>query len=418
VNLINTENAFLSAFLYFKETDNQANIWSKTVCRSLQSQDFTKASYRLGQLLEPSTLFEVAYVTKTPIESLSNLDYSLEGPIKDIKDKIMNISYLSPVEVLNVAYSLAAISRFELSSKILHNIDIKHLINEELIHYYYLSFFLKNRLTEEESCEEEFSSMKNILENQTFSEPVSLKVATQAIVWHIKEKTISSDLYKWYIKIGLDAVKVLGEGKTFSEKMALSAFHRAYAMVPAEEMLVEETRNEMEKALYYAKAAVPSNDLEVCRKLNAIKTCYESELKERLYLSKEYEQAERAGSDLIDTDPNWSISYHEMADVYMHTEQFEKALSMFNKAQEIGLPRITYTHFMMGYCLNSLGRKQEALISFLKTLEVDSTNLSAGINGYNISKEIKHDSFDKFKMYLDQWEKEGILGKEEKVYIK
>ncbi|MGJ3194893.1 tetratricopeptide repeat protein, partial [Peribacillus frigoritolerans] len=132
----------------------------------------------------------------------------------------------------------------------------------------------------------------------------------------------------------------------------------------------------------------------------------------------EYEQAERAGSDLIDTDPNWSISYHEMADVYMHTEQFEKALSMFNKAQEIGLPRITYTHFMMGYCLNSLGRKQEALISFLKTLEVDSTNLSAGINGYNISKEIKHDSFDKFKMYLDQWEKEGILGKEEKVYIK
>jgi tetratricopeptide (TPR) repeat protein len=325
---------------------------------------------------------------------------------------------LSPVEVLNVAYSLAALSRYELSSKILRNIDIKHLINEELIHYYYLSFFLKNRLTEEESCEEEFSNMKNILENQTFSEAVSLKVATQAIVWHIKEKTISSDLYKWSIKIGLDAVKVLGEGKTFSEKMALSSFHRAYAMVPPEEMLVEETRNVMEKALYYAKSAVPSNDLEVCRKLNAIKTCYESELKERLYLSKEYEQAERAGSDLIDTDPNWSISYHEMADVYMHTEQFEKALSMFNKAQEIGLPRITYTHFMMGYCLNSLGRKQEALISFLKTLEVDSTNLSAGINGYNISKEIKHDSFDKFKMYLDQWEKEGILGKEEKVYIK
>ncbi|MDO7484927.1 hypothetical protein Q5O89_01165 [Peribacillus frigoritolerans] len=336
--MINTENAFLSAFLYFKETDNQANIWSKTVCRSLLSQDFTKASYRLGQLLEPSTLFEVASVSKIPVESLSNLDYSLEGPIKDIKDKILNVSYLSPVEVLNVAYSLAAISRFELSSKILRNIEIKHLINEELIHYYYLSFFLKNRLTEEASCEEEFSNMKNIFENQTFSEVALLKVATQAIVWHIKEKSISSDLYKWYIKIGLDAVKVLGEGKTFPEKIALSAFHRAYAMVPAEEMLVEQTRNEMEKALYYAKSAVPSNDLEVCRKLNAIKTCYESELKERLYLSKEYEQAERAGSDLIDTDPNWSISYHEMADVYMHTEQFEKALSMFNKAQEIGLP--------------------------------------------------------------------------------
>lgn len=414
--MFKTENAFLSALIHLKETDNKSNIWSQTVCRAFQSHNFNETSYTLGQVLEPSILYEVSTVTNIPIKNLIKLDYVSDGPIKLIQNYLTNIKVISPIEKLNVAYSLTALSRCEYALHILQIIDSNQLSNEDKIHYYLLQFILKNRL-DINSYETEFQKMKVLLEENNFSDIIQLKISTQAIVWQMKQKRVSEELFKWYVKKGLESVKTIRNGSNFKEHIALSNFYRAYAMIPADNLLIKETRIEMEKALYYANISTPNNELEKYRKLDSIKTCYESELKEHLYLSKNYTEAERAGFDLINLDPNWSISYHEMADLYLKLDKTNEALAMFEKSKEIGLPRITYTHFMMGYCLNTLNRKEESLFEFIKTLEMDSTNISAGINGYNIAKELNHNLVKTFKTYLDRWEQEGILENEHKEYL-
>ncbi|KYG37539.1 hypothetical protein AZF08_23270 [Bacillus gaemokensis] len=410
------ENAFLSAIIHLKETDENSNIWSKTVCRSFKFHALDDPSYTLGQILEPSILFEVSEVTKIPIEKLVKLDYVSEGPIQRIQNRLSVINELSPLEKLNLAHNLLSISRYEYTSHILQLINPEQFSVQEKLRYYYLRFLLKNRL-DEMSYELEFNKMKELLEGNNFPETIRLKIATQAIVWELKQKRIGNELFQWYIDQGISSRRKIKEGNNFSEHIAVSSFHRAFAMIPAEKKEENETREEMQKALYYANLAQATNDLEECRKLDAIKTCYESELKEHLYLSKNHNQAERAGYDLIATDPNWSISYHEMAEFYLKMNKPEKALSMFEKAKEIGLPRVTFTHFMLGYCLNLVGRKEESLNEFLQTLKLDSTNISAGINGFNIAKEINHDLQQVFKKYLETWEKENLLDEEHKSYL-
>ncbi|SDW44512.1 hypothetical protein SAMN05444487_103168 [Marininema mesophilum] len=409
------DNAFLSAILHVREVDQQSNIWTKSVCRSLESQDFNRVPYHLGQLLEPSVLHEVSHVTRISNHHLTNLGYESEGPMKSIQDRITQRSDASPVEKLNLVYCLVSLSRFELAMHILSSLHPNQLRHEDKIYLYFIQFLIKNRLSQ--PFQSDFMAMKVLLEENSLPDLIRLKVSTQAIVWEMKQRALGEELFNWYVDQGLDTCKRLKEKEGLSEQLGLSSFYRAYAMVPAAKQLVKETREEMEHALHFANIAKPTNRLEECRKLDAMKTCFESELKEHLYLSKDYEQAERAGFDLIQTDPHWSISYHEMAEVYMKLNKIEEALSMFRKSAEVGLPRITFTHFMMGYCLGELNREEEAIGEFIRTLEIDASNISAGINGYNLAKKIGHHREDTFKSHLTRWEEEGILKEDHKQHI-
>ncbi|SFS95619.1 tetratricopeptide repeat protein [Marininema halotolerans] len=407
-----SENAFLSAILHLKEVDHRSNIWTKSVTRSYASHNFNRIPYHLGQLLEPSVLHEVSHETGISVSQLKMVDYETQGPMREIQDRIARQSDLSPVEKLNVVYCLVSLSRYERAVDILSTLHPDQLRQEDQIYLSFIQFLIKNRLSL--PYQSDFIAMREALGQKNLSDVMRLKVCTQAIVWELKQKALGEELYTWFVNEGLKTCDRLKEKEALSEQLALSSFYRAYAMIPAAKQLVKETREEMEKALYFAKAAKPSNPLESCRKLDAMKTCFESELKEHLYLSKDYEQAERAGFDLIQTDPDWSISYHELAEVYMKVNKLEEALAMFQKSKEIGLPRTTFTHFMMGYCLGELHREDEAIDAFIHTLTIDPTNLSAGINGYNLAKKIGHAQEDTFKSYLTKWEEAGILKDEHK----
>lgn len=408
-------DSFLSAILHVKEVDRNPNIWTMSVCRAFETHSFNKTPYHLGQLLEPSILYEVSSVTGISLDQILNLDYPSNGPMKFLQERLANIHDTTPVEKLNLAFRLIALSRFKLASHTLSLIQSDHLQIEDRVYFHLLRFLVKNRLSQ--PFNDEFYAMKKLFEENTLPNILQLKISAQAIVWEMKQRGVGQELFDWYTKRGLEASDKVKAEKSFSNLLALSTFHRAYAMVPANDQLIEETRKEMKNALDYATLAKPQNRLDECRKLDALKTCYESELKEHLYLSRNYDRAEQAGFNLINTDPNWSISYHEMGELYLKLNKVDQALSMFRKAAELGLPRITFTHFMLGYYLSELNREEEAISEFIRTLEIDPSNISAGINGFNLSRKIKHHSEKLFQSYLERWENEGILKKEQKEFI-
>ncbi|MDX8360675.1 hypothetical protein [Cytobacillus sp. IB215316] len=406
------DNAFLSAILHLKEVDNISSLWTQGVCRTIEHE----IPFHLGQVLEPSTLVEVSRVTQLPLEKILKLDYETSGFMRDIKDNISNMSSLSSIEKLILSYRLTYIARYDLAISIFSSINIDDLVVQNKIQYYFLKFILQNRQNQNQH-EKEFTKMMELFEVHTLPESQILMVCSNAIVWKLKAKSIGEKLFNWFVEYGLKTAESLGEGRDFKEHIALSQFYRAYAMIPAEDLLINETRKEMEKSLYFANLAVPKNSWQEYRKSDAIKTIYESELKEHLYVSKNLQAAEKAGRNLLSLDPNWSISYHEVAEVFLASNQVEKALEMFEKSLHVGLPRLIFTQYMIGHCLGTLKREEEAIDAFVKTLKLDTYNISAGINGYNFAKKLNHHTEGIFKSFLDKWEEKGVLEAKHKEFI-
>ncbi|WLR41710.1 tetratricopeptide repeat protein [Bacillus carboniphilus] len=406
------DNAFISALLHIKETDHLSSIWTRGVCRTIQYQ----IPFHLGQVLEPSTLIEASKVIPIDTRHLMNLEYETDGPMLKIKQEIENSSSLSSLERLILSYRLTYLARFDLAASMHSLVDINKLTAEEQIRHYLLKFVLLNRQDQTNNVEE-FTKMKNLFESHLLPNYLFLTIASNAIVWELKKKSIGESLFNWFVEKGFNIVDDMGDGKTFTDHIALSQFFRAYAMIPAESLKINETREAMKKSLYFAELADPKNDWEEYRKSDAIKTIYESEIKEHIFVSKNLEEAEKSGHHLLKLDPNWSISYHEMADVYFAKNEIEKALNMFEKSLEVGLPRLVFTQYMIGYCLGTLQREEEAIEAFKKTLNLDPNNISSGINGYNLARKMNHSTEGYFKSILDEWTHKGILNEEHKEYI-
>ncbi|MCS1351750.1 M48 family metallopeptidase [Mechercharimyces sp. CAU 1602] len=406
------QSSFLSAILHLKEETNDTSIWCKNICRALPeynfSFDFTRVPYHLNQVMEPTTLFEVAQVANLSLEQVSRLEYPLDGPIETLQKNWENRSHFSPLEQLNIAFHLTAISRFEQAWSILTSMDRYQLTPCAQLYFYLLTFVIKNRLGVI-AVDEEFTSIKHIITENTIPASIQLNMSSQAIVWYIKQKSVKSSLYQWFVQCGLQAKEKLSHSVDFQDYISLSTFHRAYAMIPAEEKKVEETREIMKLALHYAMIATPRTPLEEVKRADAMKTAYESEVKEHLYLSRQFSLAEQAGRNLIELDPHWSISYQELAEVYSHFKRFDEALDMYHKAATIGLPRLTFSHFMSGYTLSQLQRDDEAIAAYQKTLDLDPENISAGVNALQLARKTNHPDSSKLELLLQKWDEEGIL---------
>ena len=412
------DNSVLNAVLHYSEKEDDANsIWVQSIYRGLKFCNFDEANYRISQLLEPSFLTEVSRSVSVSLKKLNEFEYDVGGPASKIRWMLDMLQWATPIQRLNLARCLSATSRYSMARKIIKNISPSDLLKHEQFLFHISKFIIDNRIGDVQTHDAEFEAIKALMEGGVLCDTSLLEAASQVIVWNIKTSSISKSTAVLFAEKGLKVAQALKDSDDTIERLALSSFYRAYAMIPASEQDVEMTRHYMIKSEHFADTANPETPLHYTMAQNAKKTVLESTLKEMLYIAHDIEAADEVSLKLVDLDSNWSINYHERAEVFLKTKNYAKSLQLFIEALRIGLPRISVSQYMIGACQQQLGKIEEAVASFQKTLSLDENNISAGISGHNIAKEKSHPSYEFFKDTLLRWNENGILAQEHKEMI-
>ncbi|WP_112179027.1 tetratricopeptide repeat protein [Agrobacterium tumefaciens] len=411
-------DTFSEAVLQFKESENSSN-WEKAVSRGLSAHGFDEVPYPTTQFMEKSVLAEVALLNGLTERQVLRFEYSLETPAKSLKWLLDEVQWATPVQRINLAACLASTARYEVAEEVLGLVQPDRLFDDQKFSYLMLKFAIENRLETGVSHTPEFSRLKDMASVGRLKPSQILDASGQAIVWHIKTGSLTNDLFTWFQAAGLEnATKMAaGDGQTFREMISLSCFWRAHAMIPGQAGDAERTREEMKKAELFARNAKAQTKPQECTATDAIKTVLESSLKEYQYLRKDLDGAERIGLQLIELDPNWSVSYHELASVYSAQGRLPEALNLYRKAATVGMPRRSFSEFMIGSCLAEIGDIAPALDAFEATLRIDDTNVSAALNGHKLASSHAKERAEFFDAFLRKWDEAGLLTKDNKEFL-
>jgi tetratricopeptide (TPR) repeat protein len=263
------------------------------------------------------------------------------------------------VKAVNLASALISISRFSLATRIIDDIPTEKLSARDRFEIAMLNFVIQNRYGNRTGMEKALAVMKACIEAGGIQAARILNAASQAVVWYMKSKAISKELFNWYVTQGVKLAKYAhGKPPEYINSAALSAWYRAVAMVPAERGDGLQTRDYMKKAKTTAITAIECSNEVYDQHL--IKTCYESTMKEYMYVEKDFEKVEENVTALINLDPAWSISYGDLADAYHKFGYLYKAAEWYEKAGRIGPPYVGHHLFSVAMLWEQLGKPQRA----------------------------------------------------------
>ncbi|MGV2069016.1 tetratricopeptide repeat protein [Agrobacterium sp. 22-226-1] len=407
--MINTNDAFANTILNCELTGEPVSKWCQTVAQAINLHNFDDVPYPTTQFLEPSVLLEVSALSGMSVDHINSFEYSLAATASRLKWLLDLTDVATPVQRVNLAAAMASTARYQTAIQVLATVPIHRLYPPEVALYYLIKFAVENRIGLVSSHDDDFAMLKALIDDGELPDHRILDVSAQAIVWNIKTGGVSSSLLKWFVARGDKAVTALGIGRDCREKISLSSYHRAYAMIPAQNGEVAETRRIMRLAEQFAHEADGYRWIDEANVFEARKTVLESSLKEMIHLAKDLDEAERIGLRLIEMDPLWSISYHELAEVYLAQENYAAALKCYEKALEVGLPRLTFSHYMVGACLAKEERLSEALPAFEATLALDPSNISAGLQALLAARRIAPDLVPTFTKRIENWNQQGLL---------
>ncbi|MDI2590148.1 hypothetical protein NYP20_15045 [Pseudomonas sp. N3-W] len=406
------DDAFSRAMFFYDDSGVHQTNWSRSVCAGLAEQNFDEVPYRVPQLLEPSTLVEVAQRHAIGVDELEFFSYAMDGPVAKVKWLAEMLEWAPPVQKLSLAQCLAASCRYRFANQVLAKIPYDALFPDQRVTYHLTRFAIHNRLEITASHQDDFTALKALMQAHRLSPARVLDVCSQAIVWKLKGNAIDDELNQWFIGTGEMAARQIASSDAPVDLVSLSSFYRGLAMVPAARGDAATTRQYMLLAEDYANAVIRGEKGSSIPAREARKTVYESKLKEMLYVARDVDSARRVAEELIAYDPHWSISYHEAAEVEVTDRQWQRALQHFQQAYTIGFPRLTYSQYMIGACHQQLGNFDQALEAFKGTLLLDATNISAGVAGYGVARQHLPEALPFFKSYIDTWEAEGLLADE------
>jgi hypothetical protein len=409
--------SLVEATLHYNRSKYKESIWSRAICLALTNHNFDMNGYLITQAMESSFLKEVADISRIPYVDVANFNYECEGSGNALQWLLSMKAYLPDIQKLNLVRALITTARYHLAQDILSMVNSEKLQPEQKITYFITLFIIRNRLVSGSDCSDLFGRIKQIIEDKNISEENILEAASLAIVWHLKTNTIDIQTYEWFKQCGESLSGKIIERNTFKTKLALSSFYRAYAMIPAAIRDITKTRDLMLKSQHFANTLEPKNELEAVLAETAKKTVLESSIKEMMYVSQQWCAAEEYALELVAFDPNWSVNYQELADVYLKQNKYSKALEQYQKAKQIGLPRVAFNEYMIGVCHEHLGDHLEAINNFKNVLMMDETNISSGISGYKISSKYNLESKNHFLEFINHWNEQGFLTSEHKEMI-
>lgn len=341
----------------------RVDIFSQSAVDAFQSCNWESLGYPLTQIFEPAVLLEIALLEGVSLSSLKSLSHRPTGAIVELYERVRMTDEASVNETLNLAACLATVSRFGLATKVLEGIDGKSMTPRHMFEASWLRFLISNRCDGGLGSTAAFEAMQSAAETGHVSPARLLDACSQAVVWHAKRREIDEAQVRWWLTMGVS----LANGERELPAATLSAWYRGVAMVPSASGSASETRRYMELAKDHAVEAADSQGR--TGDLNAMKTYFESSIKEHMYVSGDLDEAERAGRDLIALDPAWSISYSELADVLECRGDLAGAAELCENAVAIGPPYVSVHLRRAGMLWGRSGNGERAFECYRELLD-------------------------------------------------
>ena len=393
----NFENSVSSVLKDLAFDGRECSIFSGQVINAFESQNFDELGYQFSQVFEPSVLSEIAMLQNSSIAYLQSIDSFKSKNMMNIAWLISNLNLLSSRQKINLASCLISLSRFVLAKEVLDSTlvpDNDHVAKLEIL---FLEFMYQNRCTPTISCDVYFSKMRDLLLNSRKIHPArGVSIATQAVVWYSKGRTVSKENAVWfanYASGNLSSVQENSDGLSL-----LSEWYRAIAMEPTLIQESESTRYYMEKSEDYARQCF--SELNPLRAKQTMKTLLESKVKELLNIAESRENALEMIDTLVAKDPNWSPSYGQRGLVLATGSQWALARQAYLEAVEIGFPYVMFHSFHAAKCAIKDGDLETGTCELLEILKFDASAVSCAFLGFETSRDHKLPSLFKFEIAI------------------
>jgi tetratricopeptide (TPR) repeat protein len=335
-------NTFQQTLLGLAYTDRSepVDLFSRACVDQYRNFSPTRFGYLLTQVFEPNVLREVALLAGVPHASVVTLAHRGTPEADRLAELIGHRAALPLPGLVNLATALISVSRFDLAGTVLADAAERAQTPQARFEVAMLEFIIANRRDDGGGSQEAFARMRAAIEaDPSIPSHRVLDACTQAVVWYLKRRELSDDMFRWFARTGHALVKTDQE----MDSGAVSAWYRGLAMVPAARGDAEGTREYMNRS----RAAA---DETIARQPNAyemhlVKTYYESSIKEHMYVNRDLDRAVEAGRSLIGLDPTWAPSHGELGDAYLMFGRADQAAEMYDRALELGPPY--YGHHLL-----------------------------------------------------------------------
>lgn len=307
----------------------EPDLFSRACVEVYETSNQFEFGYQFTQIFEPGVLRELALLESVPSAELEMLDHRPSKAMQDLRGLLDARDELSVVERINLASALISVSRFDAAERAC---PATVATPRERFELAWIDFLISNRRDDGATSAGAFSRMIGAISEGGAPPGRVVDACTQGVVWYMKRREIEDAQYRWCLEMGTDLVrKKIGLGSG-----TISSWYRGLAMVPAGERNPEQTRLYMRRAYEYANQV--ESEVDGYGALNALKTYYESSIKEFVYVRPNLELAEESGLALIALDKHWSPSFSELAHAYEVFGQAEKAADYFEQAVAMGPP--------------------------------------------------------------------------------
>ncbi|MPW31824.1 hypothetical protein F9L16_22915 [Agarivorans sp. B2Z047] len=373
---LTTNNEFSNMLINIDCGSLEKSIFTKVCEKSLDEHDMSRLGLPIGQVFEPSVLKEICLYNNLDLESVLDLSFVATKRATQLKSEILNCEKRNDIYKINVAAKLSSMSRFKLSDEILKTVSENDELNNDgvKVELNFIKFLNANRTSNYESVSSAVESLLCIASTRRIKPDAVANVCAQIVVWYCKYKYTSfNPISEKYYRIATSLANDVFTNSHLSTE-SKSSWYRAFAMVPAANNDLVETRRMMESAKSFALDSLSKNSS--LESINLLKTYYESTIKECIYLSKDFERAENAIEDLINLDPHWSPSHSEASEVYYEKGDYEKALEHINMAIKIGPPYLMYNLFILGKVHRKMNRNDLAEACFTHITNNDPSNIT------------------------------------------
>lgn len=386
---------------YEASPDMKVDLHSNTCMEQFALRPTDRYGYKFVQVFEPSVLNELALLEGCCLSDLEQLAIGKNAALNQLRKEIAEIGAKSVLEAVNLASVLISISRFSLALRIIDDIPTEKLTTRDRFEIAMLHFVIQNRHGNPSGMEKTLAAMKSCSEAGGVPDGRILNAACQAVVWYMKSKAISKELFNWYVTQGVKLAKrTHSESPEYIDSASLSAWYRAVAMVPAAKGDGLQTRDYMKKAKATAITAIECS--KNVYEQHLLKAYYESTMKEYMYVAKDFKKAEEIATALIELDPVWSISYGELADVYQKFGHLYKAAELYEKAGRMGPPYVGHHLFSAAMLWEQLGKPERALSICLTLFQLSPDNPSVVTAALKLGKKLQDRSLGHFEAAYHQ----------------
>ena len=336
-------NSFSRLLLDFDFNDSVAtkpDLFSRGCVEFFQEHDFEIYGYQFTQIFEENVLNEVIVLNGLQPEDVYSFRQGASERLERLRALMSKAEKLSEVALANTIAALVSLSRFRAALPLMNLLRTRTHAVRGAFELGWLEFLISNRFADGRDSVAAFDRMRAAVESGAIPAGRILDICTQGVVWHIKRREVDNDTFKWCLTVGTR----LAHQTTNLDFGAISSWYRGLAMLPAARRNPDLTREYMERARDTASLSVDESRSTIS--LNALKTYYESSIKEFLYIRPDRALALDAAQSLIALDPVWAPSYGECADIHSKFGDHEMASHYYERAAALGPPYFGH-HLLM-----------------------------------------------------------------------